>query len=900
MKHPLDTIKKRRAFLTCALIIFVAHLIPAAGPARRALIIGNSDYAAGPLRNPVNDAKDLSNVLKSSGFTVSMHSNRTLVEMESDILSFVASIRPGDIALFFFAGHGLQVDGINYLLPIDNSAIGPIDLRRRSIEAGTVVRSIANAGSALNIIILDSCRDNPIASTVRSSARGLAVIETPRESETIIVFAARDGEVALDGEGRNSPFTSALLETIVTPDIEVISMFNRVGARVRDETAGRQIPAIYTEPLSGAFRFFDSETISMQAERAVNDVQRDIDDLGRAIATLQQQIDSATNERERRELRLEQERQQAVAAAQQLRLERLSHEAEIARLNAENARKEQQQVALIAESARRREAELSALAARRRNELERLSAVARQDDPDEIIGFIEQLRGAIREIEYEFAVAVNEALDQIDRTFADRFLALDASEPFLWETDREFLNRIGSDRRALEHERSEIVRETRYSLDVREQTQTYSLNDQLESARATLRETIWTVPYDSVDLQYVDYDRNRREWTFKLDSLDPAVPLKNWEIRLRHAQFDDAVQDARGFAVVLYDPYDDSPITEQVMRIDTALQADALLGQIEYRIRPMGSSEYYEVTIERVSVRDILHDHLYSRSVRRRIADFAPESRLKPVPWIPVSFSSGPHRADVSLHGSLIGTTPFTSFVRDQKVTVTYTFKHGETRSRSFRPGRNPHINVNPPRLALHRVPTYSFLHGLQFGFDQNLPTFHAIGLGNYVLSEDDRITEFTWMPMVQFFAGPALTRSSYAVMDRNINSAIRPVLGVSGFVGINPLEHHYEQNSDSVFWAGEESLVSITLGLQLSSGLSWYRLFANNRVLVIDFGALVERSTHFFLGIEEDYSLPSSAFGWSVGLMNQNIGVRFNFLHHPSLSSSRHQIMFSFVPNAN
>jgi Caspase domain/CHAT domain len=215
---------------------------------RMALVIGNGAYLHQPrLANPKNDARLLSQTLQRLGFEVSAGFDLSHVEMRRTMMDFVSNLSPADTALFFFGGHGLQVNGENYLLPVDARIKNINDAKFEGINASSLVGGISGK-SRFSFIFLDASRDNAILrqalgkSTRSTSRRGLARIPSQASQGTIVVFSSMPGSVALDGEASNSPFVSALVQHISTPGIEAQVMLRRVRSDVAKRTAGRQMP----------------------------------------------------------------------------------------------------------------------------------------------------------------------------------------------------------------------------------------------------------------------------------------------------------------------------------------------------------------------------------------------------------------------------------------------------------------------------------------------------------------------------------------------------------------------------------------------------------------------------------------------------------------------------------
>src|SRR5262245_34286309 len=222
---------------------------------RWALVIGNSAYGAevGPLPNPVNDATDMAATLQSLGFEVTLVLNATRQQMEDALAAFRRQLRPRGVGLFYFAGHGAQVEGTNYLIPIGTTVERAATATADSVSAEQVLASMTAAGTALNLLILDACRNNPFLSRWPVQVPpGLAAMLAARGS--LIAYATAPGAVAADGAGRNGTYTKHLLRYLTTPELLVEQMFKRVRVAVEEETGGAQIPW-EASSLQGDFSF---------------------------------------------------------------------------------------------------------------------------------------------------------------------------------------------------------------------------------------------------------------------------------------------------------------------------------------------------------------------------------------------------------------------------------------------------------------------------------------------------------------------------------------------------------------------------------------------------------------------------------------------------------------------
>ena len=225
-------------------------------PSRVALVIGNSAYATAPLRNPVHDATDMAAVLGQLGFAVTVRTNATKEQMEAAVEAFQAQLRGGGVGVFYFAGHGVQLEGQNYLIPVGSEISSQSDVRYRTVPAGWVVGKIQESGNGLNVVILDACRNLPSFSRGwRSPAAGLASMEG--SSGLLIAYATAPGQVASDGQGRNSLYAKHLLAQLQVPGQPVEAMFRAVRTAVDKDPANKKGQTPWeSSSLTGAAFYF--------------------------------------------------------------------------------------------------------------------------------------------------------------------------------------------------------------------------------------------------------------------------------------------------------------------------------------------------------------------------------------------------------------------------------------------------------------------------------------------------------------------------------------------------------------------------------------------------------------------------------------------------------------------
>ncbi|MBU0498707.1 MAG: caspase family protein [Gammaproteobacteria bacterium] len=215
--------------------------VPFASPQPRiALVVGNAAYKDAPLRNPVNDANDFGARLRRLGFDVSLLLDADRRKLKEGIRDFSRKLNKDTVGLFYFAGHGIEVSGNNYLIPVNADIQGEADVEYEAINAGRLLSELKQANNGLNLVVLDACRNNPYARSFRSASRGLARMDAP--AGTLILYATQPGDVAQDGQGRNGLFTEKLLKSLDTPGLKAEEVFKQTALDVNSASAGKQIP----------------------------------------------------------------------------------------------------------------------------------------------------------------------------------------------------------------------------------------------------------------------------------------------------------------------------------------------------------------------------------------------------------------------------------------------------------------------------------------------------------------------------------------------------------------------------------------------------------------------------------------------------------------------------------
>ena len=250
----------------CVLLVFSVPVVAAQQEGRVALVIGNNACQHLPvLQNPANDAQLIAATLQSLGFR--LIGGRAQIDLdrrgfEGAIRQFGAALAGGSVGLFYYAGHGIAVQGVNYLVPISANPQTAADADLELIGADIVLKQMEGAASRLNIMILDACRNNPFGGRgLRDAGQGLAIMRAPRG--TVISYATQPGNVAMDGQSGHSPYTAALADAMRRPGIALLEVFNAVGLAVDRATGGRQQPWMASSPLEGAFYFLSPTTVNI-------------------------------------------------------------------------------------------------------------------------------------------------------------------------------------------------------------------------------------------------------------------------------------------------------------------------------------------------------------------------------------------------------------------------------------------------------------------------------------------------------------------------------------------------------------------------------------------------------------------------------------------------------------
>ncbi len=260
----------RNRFLACGALLLFQVAAPAAFAENRvALVIGESAYrSVVALPNPANDAQKMTELLGTAGFKVTSAADLTQNDLRQAVSDFAAKVTESGadtVALVFYAGHGLQIDGENYLVPIDVDPKREADIPLQAVRLNDILNTLAAVPTRMRIIMLDACRNNPFPNINTTAAHGLAIVDTKAGSAgSFISYSTSPGAVAEDGSGANSPYTTALLSVAKEPNLTIEEAFKRVRVAVNQSTDGRQTPWD-SSSLTTDFKFFGGETGATEA-----------------------------------------------------------------------------------------------------------------------------------------------------------------------------------------------------------------------------------------------------------------------------------------------------------------------------------------------------------------------------------------------------------------------------------------------------------------------------------------------------------------------------------------------------------------------------------------------------------------------------------------------------------
>jgi uncharacterized caspase-like protein len=633
----------RSALSILAFVALATGLAAQAPSNRAALVIGNSAYKSSPLANPVNDATDIAASLKDAGFEVILRTDADLASMEKALADFQTLCKGKDTALFYYAGHGVQVGGENYLIPVKEDIQSESQAKSRGVALGDLMDRVKTSGVKTALVFLDACRDNPFPGSSRSGTRGLAVVAAPPEVETCIAYATQPGNVAQDGSGRNGVFTAAMLKNLGTPGASLSDLMTSVMADVKQSTGGKQQPRV-DNGLTKPFYFVDPAVAAARAQAALDKSKSELAGLDSKLADLQKQIAASGDTQAKQKLQVEQQRQQALQQAKALESQNLAAAAAKQQAAADAAAKLAAERATAQAASLKAQSDLSNLAAARRAELDKLATAAASDNPDVLIDTVERLEKVLAEVDGQYAAALASSLAASNSGWDKQLASISGQQPDIIETDAEFALRIAGEKSALEQKRQGELSSTKANIEGQRTSQTASMRKQFNDTLTTLQARVWTVTGSNATLTIGAFDRNARTWPFVVASADPTIPMVPVTVVANLG----SAADPRAAIVAL----------------DTAVKANALAAEFDWGITRDSANKRYALDIRAVRVRNLTSNEVVAQSnPQARIAYFVTGKRNAPlaaVGTLSVTTSSKDGPGDVYVDGNKLGTTPFT------------------------------------------------------------------------------------------------------------------------------------------------------------------------------------------------------------------------------------------------
>lgn len=487
-----------------------------------ALVIGNGSYAnTRSLANPANDAEDVAAAMKKLGWEVLSYKNVSLKAMKTAVRDFATRLSGKKAGFFYYAGHGIQVDGVNYLVPVDADIKLKAEAQDAALPADFVLSAMDEAGVPIKMVVLDACRDNPFEASRGSGTRGLAVLGKAPKG-TVIVYATAPGDVSSDGTGRNGVFTEAFLSNLATPGLEFREIFDRTGEQVRTRTKDAQNPWMNSSYYGKLYLVSPAD-----AERAI---AANLDASKRVLAALEQaQMESdkalaaAKTQEERDRLTLQGKQAAAQLATQREEAKALEREKLVL---ASRAAEDERNRAAIADRARDAEKQLASL--RQQAETSRQSMGYGSSGGDELaISYyrIKNYERAISEAVKRFDDSLARRLSEVAAARDRRIEGIEGYAKDAWESAKEFEARKADARALAASDYNREAASLRSSYAESSQKEVAGLKEEQAKFEASLAGKTWPLSPKSLNLGRGDFDSDRKSWDFTIASTEGQLPV---------------------------------------------------------------------------------------------------------------------------------------------------------------------------------------------------------------------------------------------------------------------------------------------------------------------------------------------------------------------------------------
>jgi uncharacterized caspase-like protein len=532
------------------------------GGGRYALVIGNAAYASGPLTNPVNDARAIKVALETCGFFVRLLENADRASMLRSVEQLASDLRGADAGLFYYAGHGAQVEGVNYLFPVGEKMEDETDIRTFGLSLDSVQAKMASASPRTVLIFLDACRNNPVSQYFRSGgARGLSSPQQMNTKNALIAYATAPGKVAQDGAGANSPFSQALIKGLSTPGLEINELMRGVVNAVATETKDQQTPWV-SNSMREPFYFLDSNAAYLKITAERDKAASELASLQARGAELKAALDQTHQQEERDRIILEQTALASKESLKRIESERLKEEA--ARFESERDRQAKERE--LSEAKRLQEeadlARLRALATDAKDSLRRLES-ANNNLADYFLRYSELL--AERKSQQEKAQSVwQSGAEEFERYWTLRFASLEELKSEPWETSQEFQARKASAKGEFDSEKGSELAARKKNFDTTVADLTKGIEQAISTLKADLNSRSYTLKGEDIKISYQAFDPAQKSWPVSVEVLRPSMRFSR--------QYRQSIAGAKDIGAVY-------------TSIDVASKAGALVGEMDFAIR---------------------------------------------------------------------------------------------------------------------------------------------------------------------------------------------------------------------------------------------------------------------------------------------------------------------------
>jgi uncharacterized caspase-like protein len=581
-------------------LLLAAQFLCADG--RVALVIGNGAYGAVPkLANPANDAVDVATKLEGLGFSVTRLVDAKLADMEKARQKFADDAKTASMRFFFYAGHGVQSDGTNWLIPTDADVKEDYELKIKAFSVQAVLDGLKASGPGVNIVVLDACRDNPFKATSRTvgGSRGLAVMGT---SGSLIVYATAPGSTAADGKGRNGVFTQALLGRLDSPGVSLQEIMTNVAADVADLTKGTQEPWIQASLTKMVYLVTPDEAKARFAARLAQG-QNELDALNAQLEKLKQQAGTEQDTARKASRQVEIQKRASIAAQKELETQLLK--AEAARQS--QAEKDQAtmstQLASFKAEATKREDAIRQAAETKRKELEAL-----QTGQGGILPFIltiETAQSARVDIAKQYEASLATIKSSVGATYDQKLAATGSWTMDPWENDKEFKARVAAEQARLSGEKQANLVDVAAQNEQKKQAALTAFVEVETNARSGLEAAHSTYKGSAVKLDVGAFDRDAKFFPVTLRSNSPDLA---YTTSFTYSVKSDTTEELK----------------RRYLEFDAWQKASALFGEIDASVHSAVASGYYRsVDAVRFKAVDQDGEHLlWSDNPERPVAVF--------------------------------------------------------------------------------------------------------------------------------------------------------------------------------------------------------------------------------------------------------------------------------------